>query len=191
MRNTKIKIISAAGSVFNELGYIHPSIEKLSLAANVSKMTFYKYFPDKESLIIEVLNVRREIFIEDLRKITAGMTTPRMQLKGIFDYYAVWIASASFNGCMFSRAAVELGSSSSLIIKINDELKAEITKIISDVLKVLLEPEPAERLALTVMMLIDGAIAASLCPSMTNEYRVIDLAWIAAKSLILADNPMF
>lgn len=191
MRNTKNKIINAAGNVFNDVGYIHPSIEKLAQAADVSKMTFYKYFPDKESLIFEVLNLRRDVFIADLHKIVAEKTTARLKIKGVFDYYAMWIASPDFNGCMFSRATAELGSSSSVVMKINDELKSEITKMITDVLKLVLEPEPAERLGLTVMMLIDGGIVASLCPTMINEYKAIDLAWIAAKSLIMAENPNF
>ncbi|KUQ57034.1 TetR/AcrR family transcriptional regulator [Enterobacter bugandensis] len=191
MRNTKMKIISAANNIFNESGYISPSIEKIAQAGDVSKMTFYKYFPDKESLITEVLSIRKTAFLSEIAHITSTAATPRLKLKGIFDYYASWIAGPGFNGCMFSRAVTELGATSPLILQINDELKTELVQTITDVLKEAIEPEPAERLALTIMILIDGAIIASLSPSMTREYLAIDLAWIAAKSLVLAESKDF
>ncbi|MCS2168783.1 TetR/AcrR family transcriptional regulator [Scandinavium sp. TWS1a] len=143
MRNTKMKIITAASMVFNELGYSSPSIEKIASASNVSKMTFYKYFPDKESLITEVLNLRKIEFITDIRKTVTSEDSPRQQLKNIFDYYANWIAGPGFNECMFSRAATELGANFPVIIAINDALKTELVANITDILKSILEPELA------------------------------------------------
>lgn len=191
MRNTKMKIISAASDIFNQYGYASATIEKIAAASKVSKMTFYKYFPDKESLINEILNIRKNIFITDIKQGILSVETPRMKLKSIFDYYGSWIAGPDFNGCMFSRASTELGANFPAIISINDVLKAELIDNIETILKLFLKPEPAERLAVTIMILIDGAIVASLSPSMNAEYKAIDLAWITAKSLILAERNDF
>ncbi|MBS1206815.1 MAG: TetR/AcrR family transcriptional regulator [Proteobacteria bacterium] len=191
MRNTRNEIIEAADVVFNEQGYVSPSIDKLSAAANVSKMTFYKYFSDKENLILAVLEKRKSDFISKINNIILEPSTPRNRLKKIFDFYSSWISSHDFNGCMFTRAATEYGATSSLVIQLNDKLKTEITTLIACLLKEALNPELAERCALTVMVLIDGAIAVSLCPSLVNDYKPIDLAWLSAKSLILNEYDDF
>lgn len=110
MRNTKNKILTASEKVFNKSGYTNTSIDKLAVAANVSKMTFYKYFPDKETLILEVLGLRKEAFVNDIKQVSADTCVSRKKLKNIFNYYSEWIGSPDFNGCMFARAVVELGS---------------------------------------------------------------------------------
>jgi len=58
--NSKIKkilqILSTAEDLFQRYGFKHITIEEICMKANVSKMTFYKYFPNKNELIKHLLN---------------------------------------------------------------------------------------------------------------------------------------
>jgi AcrR family transcriptional regulator len=58
--NSKIKkilqILSTAEDLFQRFGFKHITIEEICTKANVSKMTFYKYFPNKNELIKRIMN---------------------------------------------------------------------------------------------------------------------------------------
>jgi len=47
----KTQIVEAAGKLFNQFGFKKVSVEEICQAADVSKMTFYKYFANKNELI--------------------------------------------------------------------------------------------------------------------------------------------
>lgn len=49
----KEDIINTALDLFNQIGYNATGVDKIIAESNVAKMTFYKYFPSKESLIME------------------------------------------------------------------------------------------------------------------------------------------
>ncbi|MGC1071155.1 TetR/AcrR family transcriptional regulator [Pantoea agglomerans] len=188
MRDKKKEIIIAASSLFNREGYVNSSLDKIATFAQVSKMTLYKYFADKEAIILEVLALRRKEFIEDLRAVIASQSTPRMQLQSIFAYYGKCFAEDDFNGCMFARAVADNGMSSSLIVKANDDFKVELYTLLLNILRQTLKPEPAERCTLNMIILIDGAISLALSPSLSREYPPATLAWMAAKTHIFAQG---
>ena len=58
--NAKIKkilqILSTAEDLFQRFGFKRITIEEICVKANVSKMTFYKYFPNKNELIKHLMN---------------------------------------------------------------------------------------------------------------------------------------
>ena len=58
--NSKIKkilqILSTAEDLFQRFGFKRITIEEICAKANVSKMTFYKYFPNKNELIKHLMN---------------------------------------------------------------------------------------------------------------------------------------
>ncbi len=50
------QILSTAEDLFQRFGFKRITIEEICTKANVSKMTFYKYFPNKNELIKRILN---------------------------------------------------------------------------------------------------------------------------------------
>lgn len=58
--NTRVKkivqILSTAEDLFQRFGFKRITIEEICAKSNVSKMTFYKYFPNKNELIKRILN---------------------------------------------------------------------------------------------------------------------------------------
>src|ERR1035437_8340045 len=51
-----LQILSTAEDLFQRFGFRRVTIEEICAKANVSKMTFYKYFPNKNELIKKILN---------------------------------------------------------------------------------------------------------------------------------------
>jgi AcrR family transcriptional regulator len=51
-----LQILSTAEDLFQRFGFKRITIEEICAKANVSKMTFYKYFPNKNELIKKIMN---------------------------------------------------------------------------------------------------------------------------------------
>lgn len=152
-------------------------------------MTFYRYFPDKESLIIVILEEKRLHFMSDIRQVVEKKSSTKDKLFAIFKYYDQWFSGSNFNGCMFTRAVMEFGHSISAIYDINIRFKTELGNMIRNILLSCLKPEPAERTAFIIIMLIDGAIAASQSQGMaTKEYPPAMIAWMATKAIIYSEG---
>jgi AcrR family transcriptional regulator len=115
MKPKQAEIIRQSMTLFNREGYQSPSIDRVSENAGISKMTFYRYYTDKEALILDILQLKEREFMQALLDITADRSSPREKLFAVFEYYNTWFACEDFHGCMFTRALFEYGSSSSAI----------------------------------------------------------------------------
>jgi AcrR family transcriptional regulator len=63
---TRTRILSCAHELFHEHGFDSTTLEDICAAGSVSKRTFFRYFPDKESLVFPNREKRRERFVEIL-----------------------------------------------------------------------------------------------------------------------------
>ena len=54
-RKTRTRLLEAAEEIFGELGYEKASITAITQAADVAQGTFYKYFPSKHSIFVELV----------------------------------------------------------------------------------------------------------------------------------------
>ena len=188
-REKQAEIIRQSMSLFNKEGYQSPSIDRISENAGISKMTFYRYYADKEALILAILRQKESEFMQDLTQITADKATAREKLFAVFDYYQCWLTCETFHGCMFTRALFEYGSSSSAVRTVCSQFKSRLYQFFREILITILKPEPAERVAMMMVILIDGAIAAQQAES--SECREIPpgiTAWSAAKALIYSEG---
>lgn len=189
MKPKQAEIIRQSMSLFNKEGYQSPSIDRISENADISKMTFYRYYADKEALILDILQQKESEFMQALQEITADKPSGREKLFAVFEYYNNWFTCEDFHGCMFTRALFEYGTSSSAIRATCSRFKSRLYQFFRDILTLLLKPEPAERVAMMMLMLIDGAIAAQQAES--SECREIPpgiTAWSAAKALIYSEG---
>ena len=160
MKPKQADILRHASALFNREGYQSPSIERIAEHAGISKMTFYRYYADKEALILAILKQKESEFMQDLAQITADKASAREKLFAVFDYYHRWFTCDTF-----------------------------LWQFFRDILLQVLKPEPAERVAMMMVMLIDGAIAAQQAES--AECREIPpgiTAWSAAKALIYSEG---
>lgn len=63
---TRARILAAAHELFHEHGFDSTTVEDVLDAAGVSKRTFFRYFPDKESLVFPNRGLRHGRFVEIL-----------------------------------------------------------------------------------------------------------------------------
>lgn len=54
-RRTRTRLFEAAESVFGDVGYERASISAITQAADVAQGTFYKYFPSKHAIFVELV----------------------------------------------------------------------------------------------------------------------------------------
>ena len=64
MSEKKQDILTAAGKLFNEYGFVNVGVDKIISESQVAKMTFYKYFPSKSDLI-EACLIERDKLVRD------------------------------------------------------------------------------------------------------------------------------
>ena len=69
---TRARLLTAAESVFGTMGYERASITAITQSADVAQGTFYKYFPSKHSIFVELVVA----FGTDMRRHLGVVTRP-------------------------------------------------------------------------------------------------------------------
>ena len=77
------QIIATGKELFWKFGFKRVTIEEIAREAGVSKMTFYKYFPNKMELATVVLDEVFETSMENVRKLHDEHISPAETLKKI------------------------------------------------------------------------------------------------------------
>lgn len=67
------KIIAAAEALFSERGYGNTKISEIAKKAGVGIGTFYRYFPDKEAILLELLESLTVNIKNNLKQIRVGI----------------------------------------------------------------------------------------------------------------------
>ncbi|MGO1693272.1 MAG: TetR/AcrR family transcriptional regulator [Marinobacter sp.] len=100
-------ILDAAMRLFNQHGYHAVGVDWIRDEAQVSKMTLYKYFLNKEDLVGEVLKFRHEAFKSSLENAVSKKESAKEKIVEIFNWHLRWFSSKTFYGCMFIKAVGE------------------------------------------------------------------------------------
>lgn len=73
-QRTRQKLVEAAEVVFGEKGFERASISDLTREAGVALGTFYVYFPDKQALLVEVVDGLGVRLRDELKRATRGLS---------------------------------------------------------------------------------------------------------------------
>jgi AcrR family transcriptional regulator len=73
-QRTRQKLVEAAEVVFGEKGFERASISDLTREAGVALGTFYVYFPDKQALLVEVVDGLGARLRDELKRATRGLS---------------------------------------------------------------------------------------------------------------------
>ncbi len=128
----KALILSAAAEMFSKYGYNKTSLEDIAKEAHIGKGTIYYYFPDKEELFIEVVQVFVDVFFNQLRDMIDRETT----FEGKFTVYMQTpIKILSEHSSILSEALNTLSlAHQSKINVFRTENKKRIGRILYDIL---------------------------------------------------------
>ena len=86
-------ILDAAREVFAEIGFGAASVRDIIRRTDLATGTFYNYFPDKESILVEILDETAEEVRARVRAARRGATSIEDFVRGGFEAYFRFLAS--------------------------------------------------------------------------------------------------
>lgn len=183
MEDKRKAVLDTATDLFSGNGYHAVGIDRIIAESGVAKMTMYRHFPSKSSLVVEVLKERTRVCEQSLGEFVADIEEPEARLKAVFRWHDQWFRSPSFTGCMFAHAASEFSDKTSEINLVSVQQKLQLTAFLRDILKQLVGTRKAGELSRAFIMLLDGAtLMAQICGRRTAANE----AWAAAQTLLAA-----
>ncbi|KOP27301.1 transcriptional regulator [Hapalosiphon sp. MRB220] len=107
--NLRVHILTTASELFYRKGIQHVGVNEVIAASDVAKRTFYKYFPSKDQLIVEVMHYQYDQWLSWFKEAVATRgTNAKEQLLETFNILEEWYLNPNFRGCPFLNAVFEL-----------------------------------------------------------------------------------
>ncbi|MGY3591396.1 AcrR family transcriptional regulator [Bradyrhizobium sp. USDA 4341] len=175
------RILETVDSLFYREGIRAVGMDKITEETGISKRTLYNYFPSKDHLITAYLARR-------LIPISISEKPAEEQILESFVQLERSLADEESQGCPFVNAVVELKDPDHAANELALAFKNQRRNWLLELLGRLQIAHP-ERLATQLMLLIDGAIAATV---IRRDPTVARAAWDAARVLLAAaavDSP--
>lgn len=111
LSNAYERILATASELFYQKGIQHVGINEVIANSDVAKRTFYKHFPSKDKLILEVMLYREKQWLQWFEESVAQRgKTAKDKLLATFDVLGEWYAQPDFRGCPFINAVLELAN---------------------------------------------------------------------------------
>jgi AcrR family transcriptional regulator len=148
------RILQTADRLFYGQGIRAVGVDTIADEVGISKRTLYNYFPSKDDLIVAYLSRR-------LRPRETSERPPAEQILGDFARLERSFADLGFRGCPFVNAVAELKEPGHAANKLAFAFKEQRRVWFRDLLIRLGVADP-EGLAMQLVLLVDGAIAAAL-----------------------------
>lgn len=105
----RTRLMMAAEGLFQMHGFHATGIDLIVREAGAAKASLYQHFSSKDALVSEVLRQKSRTVLgwlnSEIARLSGGQ--PDAAIDALFDAYAAWFEESSFNGCLFSKAALE------------------------------------------------------------------------------------
>ncbi|MDO9282100.1 MAG: TetR/AcrR family transcriptional regulator [Methylotenera sp.] len=181
MSGLREKILTTASALFQTQGINSTGVDTIVAVAGTTKMTLYKYFGSKETLILEVLKQGHQDFQSWLNhKLSANTKKPAEKIQKLFDYIEEWVTSPDFQGVGFIKASAEFPKEENPVHQLSSEQSLQFRQYISQ-LATEANIQDADGLALQLSLLFEGAVQAE---QMKRGSGAMKYAKTAAKILI-------
>lgn len=158
------RILKTGITLFNKYGVNTIGIDQVIAESNVSKRTFYNYYPSKNDLILAYLEFWDEFRFTNLEKHLSSLkgSDPKTEILTIFDALKDWICQNDFNGCMFTRGLNDFTTDDSglLVEKVNLHFKKSADFIGERLVKIV-KPSKAKAVSLQLLSLIVGTMVVA------------------------------
>ena len=169
------RILATTDRLFYEQGIRAVGVDTVAAEAGISKRTLYNYYPSKDELIAAYLSRR-------FKPVPLTDAPPAQQILGNFDRLERSFSNGRFRGCPFVNAVAELKEPDHAANKIAIAFKDERRAWFRELLRRLGVADP-DCLAMQLMLLVDGAIAAAV---VRGDPKVARAAREAAATLLSA-----
>jgi AcrR family transcriptional regulator len=108
---TRRDILDAARANFLEFGYPDTALGDIALDAGIGRTTLYEYFPDKEAILIELVDEELPTLLDDILSTIPSGLSARHHLGELIIRHLEFIADDSHLGTMLMRDANMLSPS--------------------------------------------------------------------------------
>jgi AcrR family transcriptional regulator len=109
--NAYERILATALKLFYQKGIPHVGINEVIAESDVAKGTFYKHFPSKEQLILEVMLYQEKQWLQWFEEaVEKRGKTASEKLLATFDVLEEWYAKPDFQGCPFINAVLQVAN---------------------------------------------------------------------------------
>lgn len=149
------RILRTAHDLFLREGIRATGVDRIIAASSVAKLTFYRHFPSKDTLVCAFLEYRHDHwmawFIDALGRHGAR---PGHGLAPVVGALQEWFEQPGFRGCAFINTVTEVGGTLPQALDIARRHKQDVVEVLAD----LLPPGADAGRARAGAVAVDGAI---------------------------------
>lgn len=159
--DTRDIILDVTEKLIYKSGIAATGMDLLVKTAGVSRKSIYRYFANKDELIVAALQRRDLRWMNWFTCQVELAPTSGERLLGLFNVLKDWFASDGFRGCAFINTSGETGDPEDPVRQVARQHKQ---KLLDFVLKLCTEHgvQDPQALARQLLILIDGAITVAL-----------------------------
>ncbi|MCV9877496.1 TetR/AcrR family transcriptional regulator [Brenneria izbisi] len=171
MINKREVILKSALQLFRKKGFHAVGVDEIIEVAGVARMTLYNHFGSKDNLIVTLLQERGEYLMLALNENILKEESLKSKIISIFD----WHSSMSYSCChatnIFTMAMSEYHCIDGCVRKVIDDFKSSKYRLIRDLLLEEFCYAEAERKALVIFSLLEGAFITSLTLGKRESFK--------------------
>jgi AcrR family transcriptional regulator len=165
------RILLTAHDLFYRDGIRATGIDRIIAESGVAKLTFYRHFSSKDSLIQAFLEYRHEQwmawFVDALGR--AGARSG-MGLAPVATAMAEWFEGPQFRGCAFINAVAEVAGSFPQTVEMAGRHKREMAEVLAGLLA---SGSPRQAIAEAAAVAVDGAIVTAQVNGAATALRAL------------------
>lgn len=158
---TRDIILDVTEKLIYRHGIAATGMDLLVKTAGVSRKSIYRYFANKDELVIAALQRRDERWMQWLRGEVEHAEDSGERLLALFSALKAWFGSADFRGCAFINTSGETGDPQDPVRLLAKAHKQKLFEYALELCEAHGTPDP-ERQAAQLLILIDGAITVAL-----------------------------
>ncbi|AKK00098.1 TetR family transcriptional regulator [Pseudomonas sp. Cab53] len=181
---TRDIILDVAEKLIYKSGIAATGMDLLVKTAGVSRKSIYRYFANKDDLIVAALKRRDERWMHWFSSEVDKAPTPAARLLNLFTVLKGWFDSEGFRGCAFINTSGETGDPEDPVRQL---AKLHKQKLLDYVTRLCVDQgvENPDALARQLLILIDGAITVAL---VMGDHGAADQARDMLGSLLKLDE---
>ena len=177
---TRDIILDVTEKLIYRHGIAATGMDLLVKTAGVSRKSIYRYFANKDALVIAALQRRDERWMRWLRGEVERSEGTAGRLLALFSALKTWFGSADFRGCAFINTSGETGDPQDPVRLLAKAHKQKLFEYALELCQAHGTPDP-ERQAAQLLILIDGAITVAL---VMGDSTAADNAHCMAQTLL-------
>ncbi len=158
---TRDIILDVTEKLIYRHGIAATGMDLLVKTAGVSRKSIYRYFANKDELVIAALQRRDQRWLQWLRTEVERREGTGERLLALFSALKAWFGTADFRGCAFINTSGETGDPSNPVRVLAKAHKQKLYEYALELCQAHGTAD-AERQAAQLLILIDGAITVAL-----------------------------